>query len=185
MLVFLSLTVHLSQVRAVDLDEPPNNFIIYSIVSGDPKQQFSIDPRSGHVTVRSMLDREEVGFTFTPESLPRTRTCLFYQGFCCICWIVWSQMNILICAYLTAVIECRCRDVHIFIIPLTRPPRLSDNALLINRASCRWRRSSFILSRSGDSDRLWRQRQPTDVLTDQSQPRSSGKNTNLFASLSS
>uniref|UniRef100_A0A671LLC8 FAT atypical cadherin 2 n=1 Tax=Sinocyclocheilus anshuiensis TaxID=1608454 RepID=A0A671LLC8_9TELE len=48
------------QVRAVDLDGPPNNFIIYSIVSGDPQQQFSIDPRTGHVTVRSTLDREEI-----------------------------------------------------------------------------------------------------------------------------
>ncbi|XP_056106333.1 protocadherin Fat 2 [Rhinichthys klamathensis goyatoka] len=48
------------QVSAVDLDGPPNNFIIYSIVNGDPKQQFSIDPRTGHLTVRSMLDREEI-----------------------------------------------------------------------------------------------------------------------------
>uniref|UniRef100_A0A8C1M8K7 FAT atypical cadherin 2 n=1 Tax=Cyprinus carpio TaxID=7962 RepID=A0A8C1M8K7_CYPCA len=59
-LIFLSLTVHLSQVRAIDLDGPPNNFIIYSIVSGDPKQQFSIDPHTGHITVRSMLDREVI-----------------------------------------------------------------------------------------------------------------------------
>ncbi|XP_026136921.1 protocadherin Fat 2-like [Carassius auratus] len=48
------------QVRAVDLDGPPNNFIVYSIVSGDPQQQFSIDPHTGHVTVRSTLDREEI-----------------------------------------------------------------------------------------------------------------------------
>ncbi|KTG32915.1 hypothetical protein cypCar_00019140 [Cyprinus carpio] len=48
------------QVRAIDLDGPPNNFIIYSIVSGDPKQQFSIDPHTGHITVRSMLDREVI-----------------------------------------------------------------------------------------------------------------------------
>lgn len=48
------------QVTAVDHDGPPNNFIFYSIVSGNPKQQFSIDPRSGHITVRSMLDREEI-----------------------------------------------------------------------------------------------------------------------------
>ncbi|TRY99052.1 hypothetical protein DNTS_009752 [Danionella cerebrum] len=48
------------QVRAIDLDGPPNNFIIYSIVSGDPRHQFSIDPRSGSITVRSMLDREEI-----------------------------------------------------------------------------------------------------------------------------
>ncbi|XP_001920058.2 protocadherin Fat 2 [Danio rerio] len=48
------------QVRAIDLDGPPNNFIIYSIVSGDPKQQFSIDPRTGFITLRSMLDREEI-----------------------------------------------------------------------------------------------------------------------------
>uniref|UniRef100_A0A8C1M950 FAT atypical cadherin 2 n=1 Tax=Cyprinus carpio TaxID=7962 RepID=A0A8C1M950_CYPCA len=47
-------------VLAIDLDGPPNNFIIYSIVSGDPKQQFSIDPHTGHITVRSMLDREVI-----------------------------------------------------------------------------------------------------------------------------
>ncbi|ROL47338.1 Protocadherin Fat 2 [Anabarilius grahami] len=33
---------------------------MYSIVNGDPKQQFSIDPRTGHITVLSMLDREEI-----------------------------------------------------------------------------------------------------------------------------
>ncbi|XP_022539774.2 protocadherin Fat 2 [Astyanax mexicanus] len=48
------------QVTAVDLDGPPNNLIHYSIVSGDPQQQFSIDPRTGHIKVRSALDREEV-----------------------------------------------------------------------------------------------------------------------------
>ncbi|XP_051716060.1 protocadherin Fat 2 [Ctenopharyngodon idella] len=48
------------QVTAIDLDGPPNNFIMYSIVNGDPKQQFSIDPRTGHITVLSMLDREEI-----------------------------------------------------------------------------------------------------------------------------
>lgn len=117
MLIFLSLTVHLSQVRAVDLDGPPNNLFIYSIVSGDPKQQFSIDPRTGHMTVRSTLDREEVGFTFTPESLPRACTHLFYQGFSCITDEHFNHY----CVYLTAVIERRCRDVYIFIIPLTRP----------------------------------------------------------------
>lgn len=120
MLIFLSLTVHLSQVRAIDLDGPPNNFIIYSIVSGDPKQQFSIDPHTGHITVRSMLDREVVSFT----SPPRTRTHLFYQGFSCICWILWSHANILITAvhiWLMNVIEHWCHEVHIFIILLTRP----------------------------------------------------------------
>ncbi|XP_051945095.1 protocadherin Fat 2 [Xyrauchen texanus] len=48
------------QVTAVDFDGPPNNLIVYSIVSGNPKQQFNIDPRTGHITVRSMLDREEI-----------------------------------------------------------------------------------------------------------------------------
>ncbi|XP_026859393.2 protocadherin Fat 2 [Electrophorus electricus] len=47
------------QVTAVDLDGPLNNHIHYSIVSGDPQQQFSIDRRTGHITVRSALDREE------------------------------------------------------------------------------------------------------------------------------
>ncbi|XP_076877989.1 protocadherin Fat 2 [Brachyhypopomus gauderio] len=47
------------QVTAVDRDGPPNDLIHYSIVSGDPQQQFTIDRRSGHITVRSALDREE------------------------------------------------------------------------------------------------------------------------------
>ncbi|XP_055033747.2 protocadherin Fat 2 [Misgurnus anguillicaudatus] len=48
------------QVTAVDIDGPPNNFIFYSIVNGDPKQQFSIDSRTGRITVNSALDREEI-----------------------------------------------------------------------------------------------------------------------------
>uniref|UniRef100_A0A8C1QXX0 FAT atypical cadherin 2 n=1 Tax=Cyprinus carpio TaxID=7962 RepID=A0A8C1QXX0_CYPCA len=56
------------QVRAIDLDGPPNNFIIYSIVSGDPKQQFSIDPHTGHITVRSMLDREITHYSLTVQA---------------------------------------------------------------------------------------------------------------------
>lgn len=54
------LSLSASQVTAVDLDGPQNNIIRYSIVSGDPWQQFSIDPQTGHIKVRSMLDREEV-----------------------------------------------------------------------------------------------------------------------------
>ena len=48
------------QVAATDLDGPINNLLRYSIVSGDPLQQFSIDPRSGEITVRTAVDREEV-----------------------------------------------------------------------------------------------------------------------------
>ncbi|KAJ8254969.1 hypothetical protein GJAV_G00199440 [Gymnothorax javanicus] len=48
------------QVSAVDLDGPSNNVIHYSIVSGDPEHQFSIDPRSGEIRVSRSLDREEV-----------------------------------------------------------------------------------------------------------------------------
>ncbi|XP_070818647.1 protocadherin Fat 2 [Chaetodon trifascialis] len=47
-------------VTATDLDGPINNLLRYSIVSGDPLQQFSIDSRSGEITVRTALDREEV-----------------------------------------------------------------------------------------------------------------------------
>lgn len=47
-------------MTAVDVDGPENNLIRYSIVSGDPWQQFSIDPQTGHIKVHSMLDREEV-----------------------------------------------------------------------------------------------------------------------------
>lgn len=48
------------QVTATDEDGPINSLLRYSIVSGDPLQQFSIHPRSGEITVRTVLDREEV-----------------------------------------------------------------------------------------------------------------------------
>uniref|UniRef100_A0A671UNM0 FAT atypical cadherin 2 n=1 Tax=Sparus aurata TaxID=8175 RepID=A0A671UNM0_SPAAU len=47
-------------VTATDDDGPINNLLRYSIVSGDPLQQFSIHPRSGEITVRTALDREEI-----------------------------------------------------------------------------------------------------------------------------
>ncbi|XP_035265581.1 protocadherin Fat 2 [Anguilla anguilla] len=48
------------QVSADDLDGPLNNLVRYSIVSGDPERQFSIDPRSGEIRAIRRLDREEV-----------------------------------------------------------------------------------------------------------------------------
>uniref|UniRef100_A0A8C2WRQ2 FAT atypical cadherin 2 n=1 Tax=Cyclopterus lumpus TaxID=8103 RepID=A0A8C2WRQ2_CYCLU len=48
------------KVTASDQDGPINNLLRYSIVSGDALQQFSIHPRSGEITVRTALDREEV-----------------------------------------------------------------------------------------------------------------------------
>ncbi|KAM3612815.1 uncharacterized protein V6R79_015103 [Siganus canaliculatus] len=47
-------------VTATDQDGPINNLLRYSIVSGDALQQFSIHSRSGEITVRTALDREEV-----------------------------------------------------------------------------------------------------------------------------
>uniref|UniRef100_A0A3P8RV15 FAT atypical cadherin 2 n=1 Tax=Amphiprion percula TaxID=161767 RepID=A0A3P8RV15_AMPPE len=47
------------KVTATDQDGPINNLLRYSIVSGDLLQQFSIHPRSGEITVRTALDREE------------------------------------------------------------------------------------------------------------------------------
>ncbi|XP_028272859.1 protocadherin Fat 2 [Parambassis ranga] len=47
-------------VTATDQDGPINNLLRYSIVSGDLQQQFSIHPRSGEITVRTALDREEI-----------------------------------------------------------------------------------------------------------------------------
>ncbi|XP_074530998.1 protocadherin Fat 2 isoform X2 [Halichoeres trimaculatus] len=47
------------KVTATDLDGPINNLLRYSIVSGDPLQQLSIDPRSGEITLHTSLDREE------------------------------------------------------------------------------------------------------------------------------
>ncbi|XP_041799455.1 protocadherin Fat 2 isoform X2 [Chelmon rostratus] len=48
------------KVTATDQDGPINNLLRYSIVSGDPLQQFSIHSRSGEITVRTALDREEI-----------------------------------------------------------------------------------------------------------------------------
>ncbi|XP_035505640.2 protocadherin Fat 2 isoform X2 [Scophthalmus maximus] len=48
------------KVTATDQDGPVNNLLRYSIVSGDPLQQFSIHPRSGEITVRTAVDREEI-----------------------------------------------------------------------------------------------------------------------------
>ncbi|XP_045885762.1 protocadherin Fat 2 [Micropterus dolomieu] len=48
------------KVTATDQDGPINNLVRYSIVSGDPQQQFSIHSRSGEITVRTALDREEI-----------------------------------------------------------------------------------------------------------------------------
>uniref|UniRef100_A0A8C4H5W0 FAT atypical cadherin 2 n=1 Tax=Dicentrarchus labrax TaxID=13489 RepID=A0A8C4H5W0_DICLA len=47
-------------VTATDQDGPINNLLRYSIVSGDPLQQFSIHSRSGEISVRTALDREEI-----------------------------------------------------------------------------------------------------------------------------
>ncbi|XP_067103311.1 protocadherin Fat 2 [Osmerus mordax] len=47
------------KVTAGDLDGPLNNLVHYSVASGDPQQQFNIDSRSGEITVRTALDREE------------------------------------------------------------------------------------------------------------------------------
>ncbi|XP_069388159.1 protocadherin Fat 2 [Paralichthys olivaceus] len=48
------------KVVATDQDGPINNLLRYSIVSGDPLQQFSIHHRSGEITVRTAVDREEI-----------------------------------------------------------------------------------------------------------------------------
>uniref|UniRef100_A0A672G6Z9 FAT atypical cadherin 2 n=1 Tax=Salarias fasciatus TaxID=181472 RepID=A0A672G6Z9_SALFA len=48
------------KVTATDQDGPVNNLLRYSIASGDLQQQFSIHPRSGEISVRTSLDREEV-----------------------------------------------------------------------------------------------------------------------------
>ncbi|XP_047440816.1 protocadherin Fat 2 [Mugil cephalus] len=48
------------KVTATDQDGPINSLLRYSIVSGDLQQQFSIHPRSGEITIRTALDREEI-----------------------------------------------------------------------------------------------------------------------------
>lgn len=123
----LLFIVHLSQVTAVDLDGPPNNFIFYSIVSGNPKQQFSIDPRSGHITVRSMLDREEVSSVEFGEEMGQVQAeCMNHRPqhvlTCFIRDLVVSALNALIkeehfnhyCSCLTGVIDSTvCAEIFI------------------------------------------------------------------------
>ncbi|XP_050293822.1 fat-like cadherin-related tumor suppressor homolog isoform X3 [Anthonomus grandis grandis] len=46
------------QIVATDLDSNENGDITYSIISGDDLRQFSIDPKSGYVSVQNPLDRE-------------------------------------------------------------------------------------------------------------------------------
>uniref|UniRef100_A0A673AQA4 FAT atypical cadherin 2 n=1 Tax=Sphaeramia orbicularis TaxID=375764 RepID=A0A673AQA4_9TELE len=48
------------KVSASDRDGPINSLLRYSIVSGDGRQQFHIHPRSGEISIRTALDREEV-----------------------------------------------------------------------------------------------------------------------------
>ncbi|KAM9741190.1 LOW QUALITY PROTEIN: protocadherin Fat 2 [Menidia menidia] len=48
------------KLTATDRDGPINNLLRYSIVSGDPLQQFNIHPRSGEISVRTALDREQI-----------------------------------------------------------------------------------------------------------------------------
>ncbi|KAK0142930.1 Protocadherin Fat 2 [Merluccius polli] len=47
------------QVVATDQDGPLHSLLRYSIVDGDPRQQFSIHPRSGEISTRTGLDREQ------------------------------------------------------------------------------------------------------------------------------
>lgn len=48
------------KVTATDADSPRNSLLRYSIVSGDALQQFNIHPRTGDITIRTALDREQV-----------------------------------------------------------------------------------------------------------------------------
>ena len=48
------------QVIASDLDSPPNAALTYSIVKGDEEKHFSMDSKSGNITVNRLLDREQV-----------------------------------------------------------------------------------------------------------------------------
>lgn len=57
-----SISYSFYKVTASDLDGPINNLLRYSIVSGDLQQQFTIHPRSGEISIRTALDREEVSW---------------------------------------------------------------------------------------------------------------------------
>ena len=48
------------QVEAEDVDSHMNGAILYSIISGDQDNQFSIEPESGVIKVKKQLDRETV-----------------------------------------------------------------------------------------------------------------------------
>ncbi|XP_072296133.1 protocadherin Fat 2 [Eucyclogobius newberryi] len=47
------------KVIATDADGPGNSLLRFFIVSGDSEQQFNIHPRTGDITVRTALDREQ------------------------------------------------------------------------------------------------------------------------------
>lgn len=46
------------QIIATDLDSDKNGEITYSIIRGDHREQFEIDPDTGYISVAEELDRE-------------------------------------------------------------------------------------------------------------------------------
>lgn len=83
------------QVVAEDADSQQNGAILYSIISGDPNNQFYMDRLSGVIKVNKQLDRETV--RTQPTHREDTNT---FNHFCIFTYVTsQSQLNVALYKY--------------------------------------------------------------------------------------